>query len=138
MGRMGPLILLLAAPLCSAQSPEAPRAVAKVLMAKDLADFAGREGTLTALEYPPGASRPFAENHNRDLLPCEFIGPLVQSLSPWCWLPARHMGPTMPILLRNLITPSEVLRMSVIKWPLSNLETRARHSITISEKQLSK
>src|SRR5256885_2050993 len=64
MRRLVPLALLLAAPLCLAQSPASPpRAVAKVLMVKDLADFAGKEGTVTALEYPRGSSSP-PHRHN--------------------------------------------------------------------------
>src|ERR1051326_7245915 len=46
---------LLALPLlAAAQTP--PRAVAKVLMTRDLPDLAGKEATVTALEYPPGSS----------------------------------------------------------------------------------
>ena len=53
---------LLALPLlAAAQTP--PRAVAKVLMTQDLPDFAGKEATVTALEYPPGSSSP-PHRHN--------------------------------------------------------------------------
>jgi len=53
---------LLALPLlAAAQTP--PRAVAKVLMTQDLPDLAGKEATVTALEYPPGSSSP-PHRHN--------------------------------------------------------------------------
>ena len=44
-----------------AQTP--PRAVAKVLMTQELPDVAGREATVSALEYPPGSSSP-PHRHN--------------------------------------------------------------------------
>jgi len=58
------LILLTAFPLVAqAQGTTPPRAIAKVLMTQELPDVAGKEATVSALEYPPGASSP-PHRHN--------------------------------------------------------------------------
>ena len=71
--------LLVARP-AGAQAPAqpgaAPRAVAKPLMAKDLPELAGKEGAVTALEYPPGASSP-PHRHNAHVFLTLLEGQLI-------------------------------------------------------------